>query len=68
MVRGLIISFIQLIGSLIYFSVTIPFFNGYLMLGYSTIYTNLPVFSLILDEDINHEICLKYPILYKSIE
>jgi phospholipid-translocating ATPase len=36
------------------------------MLGYSTIFTMLPVFSLILDEDITRKIALLYPILYKS--
>ena len=35
---------------MVYF-VAIPVYNGYLMLGYSTIYTNLPIFSLVFDED-----------------
>ena len=34
-----------------FYFVAIPVYNGYLMLGYSTIYTNLPIFSLVLDED-----------------
>lgn len=35
--------------------VKIPLFNGYLLLGYSTLYTMLPVFSLIFDQDIDKE-------------
>lgn len=36
------------------------------MLGYSTVFTMLPVFSLILDEDITRKVAQRYPILYKS--
>jgi len=50
-----------------FFSVTIPIYNGYLILGYSTIYTSLPVIALVLDEDVEREVCLKFPILYKSL-
>lgn len=38
------------------------------MLGYSTVFTMLPVFSLILDEDITRKVAQKYPILYKSAQ
>ena len=34
-----------------FYFVAIPVYNGYLMLGYSTIYTNLPIFSHVFDED-----------------
>ena len=30
--------------SIIFFFVSIPIYNGYLMMGYTTIYTSLPVF------------------------
>jgi phospholipid-translocating ATPase len=53
---------------MIFFSVTIPIYNGYLVLCYSTIYTSLPVFSLVLDEDVDRETCLKYPILYENLQ
>lgn len=66
--RGMIISFIQAIFTMIFFSVTIPIYNGFLILGYSTIYTSLPVFSLVLDEDVDRETCLKYPILYQTLQ
>jgi len=62
--RGMIISFIQAFFTMIFFSATIPIYNGYLLLGYSTVYTSLPVFSLVLDEDVDKETCLKFPILY----
>lgn len=37
------------------------------MLGYATFYTSLPVFSLILDEDLSRENVLLYPNLYISL-
>ena len=49
----MIIAFIQVIFTLIFYFVTIPIYNGYLQLGYSTFYTMLPVFSLVLDEDVS---------------
>jgi len=66
--RGLIITVIQAIFSLIFFFVAIPIYNGYLMLGYTTIYTSLPVFSLVLDEDVNVNSVMKFPPLYKTLQ
>lgn len=65
--RGLIISVMQ-----IYFFILIDFlkislFNGYLLLGYSTLFTMFPVFALIFDHDADRETALKYPLLYKSL-
>jgi len=45
--RGLIISFIQALFMCVFYFVAIPIYNGYLMLGYTTIYTMFPVFSLV---------------------
>ncbi|CAG8474895.1 4120_t:CDS:10 [Ambispora gerdemannii] len=50
--RGLIISVIQ---------------AGWLIVGYSTIYTMAPVFSLVLDQDVNHRIAMEFPELYKEL-
>ena len=50
---GLIISIIQCVFALVFYSVAIPIYNGYLMLGYTTIYTMLPVICLIFDEDVS---------------
>jgi len=66
--RGMIISFIQAIFTLIFFFVTIPIFNGYLIMGYSTYYTSLPIFSLVLDEDVSREKALRFPALYKTLQ
>ena len=65
--RGLIISVIQAIFISLFFFAAIPIYNGMLMLGYSTIYTMLPVFSLVLDQDIDRKTVHQYPILYKNL-
>ena len=45
--RGLIISFIQAYFTCFFFYAAVPIYNGMLMLGYTTIYTMFPVFSLV---------------------
>lgn len=45
--RGLIISIIQAIFCVVFYGLSIPIFNGMLLLGYSTVYTMFPVFSLV---------------------
>ena len=65
--RGLIISVIQAIFSIIFYFVAIPVYNGMLMLGYSSIYTNLPVFSLVFDQDVPVQAVMKFPPLYKTL-
>ena len=37
------------------------------MVGYATIYTMAPVFSLVLDRDLNEDLALSYPELYKEL-
>lgn len=37
------------------------------MVGYATIYTMFPVFSLVLDKDISGRKALTYPELYKDL-
>lgn len=66
--RGLIISIIQAVFSIIFFFVSIPIYNGYLMMGYTTIYTSMPVFSLVLDEDVDLKAVMSFPPLYKSLQ
>ena len=46
----------------------IPIYNGYLIMGYSTIYTMFPVFSLVTDEDCSVSAVMKFPILYSSLQ
>ena len=64
----MIISFIKAIFTCLYFFVTIPIYNGYLLLGYSTVYTSFPVFSLVLDEDVSQRQVERFPALYKTIQ
>jgi phospholipid-translocating ATPase len=66
--RGMIISFMQAIFTCVYFFVTIPIYNGFLMLGYSTVYTSLPVFSIILDEDCDWQKVRDFPALYLTLQ
>ena len=65
--RGLIISVIQATFTVMFYFVSIPIYNGFLMLGYSTIYTSLPVFSLVFDEDADVMSILSFPPLYKTL-
>ena len=51
-----------------FYFVAIPLFNGFLMLGYATVFTTLPVFALIFDEDVNRKIAMNYPELYKNLQ
>ena len=66
--RGLIVSIIQMIFSLVFYYVAIPVFNGWLMLGYATAYTMIPVFCLIFDEDISKDKAMEYTELYKPLQ
>lgn len=36
-------------------------------MGYATVYTMAPVFSLVLDRDVSEELALLYPELYKEL-
>lgn len=53
---------------MIFYFVAIPIYNGFLMLGYATVYTSMPVFSIVLDKDVDVEKAMDYPILYKSLQ
>ena len=62
--RGLIITVIQMFFIITFYFSSISIYNGYLIMGYSTIFTNFPVFALILDIDIPIEQAFNYPMLY----
>ena len=66
--RGMIISVIQFIFIILFYNSAISIYNGYLMLGYSTIFTSLPVFALVLDVDFDKKSIDGYPILYKTLQ
>ncbi|XP_052816784.1 probable phospholipid-transporting ATPase IIB [Mya arenaria] len=65
--RGLIISTMQAVFCSVFYFASIALFPGFLMVGYSTIYTTWPVFSLVLDKDVTPETALMYPELYKDL-
>ncbi|KZS95466.1 phospholipid-translocating P-type ATPase [Sistotremastrum niveocremeum HHB9708] len=65
--RGLIISVMQAVFSAIFYFAPLPLYQGWLMVGYATVYTMLPVFSLVLDRDVNEDLALLYPELYKEL-
>lgn len=66
--RGLIISTIQIFFMFSFNFVTVFLYNGYLTLGYATIFTNLPIFSIILDTDIPFHQVFNYPALYQLVQ
>lgn len=65
--RGLIISIMQAVFSAIFYFAPIALYQGWLMVGYATVYTMAPVFSLVLDTDVNEDLALQYPELYKEL-
>ena len=65
--RGLIISIMQAVFSSIFYFAPIALYQGWLMVGYATIYTMAPVFSLVLDRDVSEDLALLYPELYKEL-
>jgi len=65
--RGLIITVMQAIFSAVFYFSSVSLYQGFLMVGYATIYTMLPVFSLVLDKDVPGKIALTYPELYRDL-
>lgn len=65
--RGLIISIIQAVFSSIFFFAPIALYQGWLMVGYATLFTMAPVFSLVLDRDVSEDMAMLYPELYKDL-
>ena len=57
-----------MIFSILFYCSSVPIYNSVLVLGYSTIYTNLPVISLIYDRDTNIENVISFPNLYSSLQ
>ncbi|CAB3373244.1 Hypothetical predicted protein [Cloeon dipterum] len=65
--RGLIISTMQAVFSSVFYFSSVALYQGFLMVGYATVYTMFPVFSLVLDKDVSSKIALTYPELYKEL-
>uniref|UniRef100_A0A673JBW7 Phospholipid-transporting ATPase n=1 Tax=Sinocyclocheilus rhinocerous TaxID=307959 RepID=A0A673JBW7_9TELE len=65
--RSLCISTMQTVFSSVFYFASVPLYQGFLIIGYSTIYTMFPVFSLVLDKDVKSEVAMLYPELYKDL-
>ena len=66
--RGLVYAVIQALFTIVFYYSALPIYNGYLMLGYTTAFTSLPVFALIMDVDISYKTIKLYPNIYKSLQ
>lgn len=66
--RGLIISTMQAIFSSVFNFASVSLYPGFLMIGYTTVYTMFPVFSIVLDKDVSPKLVMDYPELYKLMK
>tara|TARA_B100000795_G_C22787068_1_gene435130 strand:- start:116 stop:388 length:273 start_codon:yes stop_codon:yes gene_type:complete len=58
----------QAVFSALFYFAPIPLYNGVLVVGYATLFTTGPVFSLVLDEDVSETNALKFPELYRELQ
>jgi phospholipid-translocating ATPase len=65
--RGMIIAFMQYIFSVMFYFFPIPLYNGFLTMGYTSFYTNIPVVTMLLDRDLDIEKVFKFPELYRHM-
>nr|POE53386.1 putative phospholipid-transporting atpase neo1 [Quercus suber] len=65
--RGLIISVCQTVFSIASAYEPIALYRDWLLVGYATVYTMMPVFSLVLDRDVDEGLANLYPELYKEL-
>ena len=65
--RGLIISVCQTIYSIAAHFHPNALYKDWLLVGYATVYTMAPVFSLVLDKDVDEGLANLYPELYKEL-
>lgn len=66
--RGLVISVCQAVFSICSKFEPLALYQGWLMVGYATIYTMAPVFSLVTDHDIDEHLTRMYPELYDELK
>ncbi|KAJ5895992.1 phospholipid-transporting ATPase NEO1 [Penicillium subrubescens] len=66
--RGLIIAVCQTMYSIAGHFDPKGLFIDWLMIGYATVYTNAPVFSLVFDKDVDERLANLYPELYKELK
>ncbi|KAI5837824.1 P-type ATPase-like protein [Morchella snyderi] len=65
--RGLVISVCQTMFSIASRFEPIALYQGWLLVGYASVYTMAPVFSLVLDRDVDERLAELYPELYKEL-
>ncbi|UKJ90694.2 cation transporting ATPase [Theileria orientalis] len=65
--RGVIISVMQAIFSSIYYFIPIAFFQGWLLVGFTSYYNMIPIFCIVLDVEICEEDVLLFPELYHEL-
>ena len=65
--RGLIISVCQTVFSVASRFEPIALYRDWLLVGYATVYTMAPVFSLVLDRDVDEALANLYPELYQEL-
>lgn len=65
--RGLLISVCQTVFSVGSKFEPVALYRDWLLVGYATIYTMMPVFSLVLDRDVDEGLANLYPELYKEL-
>ncbi|KAI4147550.1 MAG: hypothetical protein LQ340_005500, partial [Diploschistes diacapsis] len=66
--RGLVISVAQTVFSIAASFQPDALFRDWLIVGYATAYTQLPIFSLVLDRDVDEKLANLYPELYKELK
>lgn len=66
--RGLIISICQTVYSIASSYEPHALYRDWLLVGYSTVYTMMPVFSLVLDRDVDESVANLYPELYAELK
>lgn len=66
--RGFVVTTVQFLFMTAFHFVTINIFNGYLNMFYGTLFTNLLVFSVVLDIDVPRHQLLNYPQLYRLVQ
>ncbi|KAK1442221.1 putative phospholipid-transporting ATPase [Babesia gibsoni] len=65
--RGMIIAVMQAIFSAMYFYIPLAFFQGWLQIGFSTYYTMLPLYCLVLDYEMEESVVFLFPELYQTL-
>lgn len=65
--RGVVIASMQAVFSSIFYFSPIALFQGLIAVGYTTVYTMAPVFSLVLDKDVSDDVATTYVELYRDL-